>query len=146
MKQLSTIICSLLFVIAGAMVIGMKSKPISPTLPGAMPAYARPQPFSLNEFDLPLDVQLDLNKRTKTDTIYIDTSRVDTVYETKYKTKVRKVTVPEVVKETDTLYVPVFYLATPLEQKVESTEIMVIQGVQPDSCTETNHTGVEELE
>ena len=143
MKQLSTIICSLLFVIAGAITIGMKSKS-TPILPGAMPAYAKPQPFSLNELNLPLDVQLDLNKRTKTDTIYVDTSRVDTVY--KYKTKIRKVAVPEVVKETDTLYVPVFYLATPLEEKVESTEIIVVQGVQPDSCAETNHTGIEELE
>ena len=123
----------------------MKNK-FTPTLPGAMPAYARPQPFSLNELNLPLDVQLDLDKRTKTDTIYIDTSRVDTVYETKFKTKIRKVAVPEVVKETDTLYVPVFYLATPLEDKVESTEIIVVQGVQPDSCAETNHTGIEELE
>ena len=143
MKQLSTVLASLAFVVAGAMIIGMKTQSSS-VLPSAVPMYANPQPFSLNELGkLPLDVQLDLTRSTITkDTVYIDTSRVDTVY----KTKIRKVVVPEVVEKTDTLLVPVFYIATPLEYKVESTEIIVIDDVHVIDSTETNHTGIGELE
>lgn len=115
-------------------------KPTSLPLPGAMQMYAKPQPFSLNELNLPLDVQLDLDKRTKHDTVYLD--RIDTVY----KTKIRKVSVPEVVEKTDTLYVPIFYLATPMEHKAESTEIIVVEGAHLDENAETNHAdsiGVE---
>lgn len=128
------------------MIIGMKNQPNSLPLPGTMQMYANPQPFPLNELNLPLDVQLDLNKRTKTDTIYVDTSRVDTVYKTKFKTKIRKVPVPQVVEKTDTLYVPVFYLATPLEHKAESKEIIVVEDVQFDDNTEINHADEAEME
>lgn len=113
----------------------MKTTPTTLSLPGAMQVYAKPQPFSLNELNLPLDVQLDLDKRTKHDTIYID--RVDTVY----KTKTRKVMVPTVVEKTDTLYVPIFYLTTPLEHKAESTEIVIVEDVHQNNSTETNHAG-----
>lgn len=136
MKQLGTIICSICFVIAGAMVIGMKQNTNTIVLPGAMPTYAKPQPFSINELDLPLDLQLDLDKRTKRDTVYI--TNTDTVYE--YKTKIRKVAVPKVVEVHDTLSVPVFYIATPLEHEVESTEIRVVDDVHIDSSLQTIQT------
>ena len=144
MKQLGTIICSICFVIAGALVIGMKPGASTIALPGAMTTYAKPQPFSINELDLPLDIQLDLDKRTKHDTVYIDNSRVDTVY--RYKTKIQKVAVPEVVEVHDTLSVPVFYLATPLEFEAGSTEIIIYDNAQIVDSTEINHAGSTEGE
>lgn len=136
MKQLSTIVASLAFVIAGAMIIGIKTS--NPVILPSATVYANPQPFSLNELGkLPLDVQLDLAKRTSKDTVYIDTSRVDTVY----KTKIRKVVVPEVVEKHDTLCVPIFYIAKPLEHKIESTEIIIVDDVHVIDSTETNHIG-----
>lgn len=144
MKKFSTILCSLLFVIAGALVIGMKDNRASPTLfPGNMQMYAS-KPYQFPFEGLPLDVQLDLSKRTKTDTVYIDTGRVVTIY--KVKTKIRKVAVPEVVEKHDTLLVPTFYIATPLEHKVESTEIVVVDDVHVIDSTENNHTDTGELE
>lgn len=139
MKQLTTVICCALFVLAGILAIGMEDR-ASPTeltfFPGNMTGYAQQSP----NIGLPLDLQLDLVKRAQVDTVYIDTSRVDTVY--KYKTKIRKVAVPEVVEIHDTLSVPVFYLATPLEHKVESIEIRVVDEVQIDSSSTNNHTRV----
>ena len=142
MKQLYTILCCCLFVLAGAMAIGMQDR-ASPTgltlFPGNMQAIAQQQAFPIypTVSGLPLDVQLDLEKRARVDTVYIDSIRVDTVYQT----KIRKVAVPEVVEIHDTLSVPVFYIATPLEHKVESTEIIVIDDVHINDSTETNHTG-----
>lgn len=125
------------------MAIGMKNNKNGPTLfIGNMETYAKPRSFFPQE-GLPLDVQLDLRKRAKPDTVYIDTGRVDTVYKTKYKTKIRKVVVPEVVEKHDTLSVPVFYIATPLEHKVESTEIIVVDDVHVTDSTE-NITPVKE--
>lgn len=142
MKQVHTILCCCLFVLAGAMAIGMQDR-TSPTgvalFPGNMQAIAQQTfPVYPTVKGLPLDVQLDLEKRTRVDTVYRDSVRVDTVY----KTKIRKVAVPEVVEIHDTLSVPVFYIATPLEHKVESTEIVVIDDVHVCDSTETNHTGI----
>lgn len=118
------------------MIIEMQNNKASPTLfPGNATAYAE-----VPHWGLPLDVQLDLIKRANPDTVFIDTSRIDTVVQVKYKTKIRKVTVPEVVEIHDTLSVPVFYIATPLEHEVESTEIRVIDDVQIDSLLQTNQT------
>lgn len=142
MKQIHTILCCCLFVLAGAMAIGMQDR-TSPTgvalFPGNAQAFAQQTfPVYPTVHGLPLDVQLDLEKRTRVDTVYRDSVRVDTVY----KTKIRKVAVPEVVEIHDTLSVPVFYIATPLEHKVESTEIIIIDDVHICDSTETNHTGI----
>lgn len=139
MKQIVTIISCILFVAAGALTIGFTNDRASPSLfPGNGTMYAGQLPNTkILSNDLPLDIQLDLNKRAKKDTVYIDTGRVDTVY--KYKTKIRKVVVPNEV-EHDTLCVPVFYIATPLEHEVKSTEIRVIDDVHIDSLLQTNQT------
>lgn len=52
---------------------------------------------------LPLDLQLDLEKRQKTDTIYLPG---DTVYKTKTITNTKYVKVPQRKRTTDTVYVP----------------------------------------
>lgn len=139
MKQINTFICSVLFVIAGALSIGFTNDRDGPTIfPGNATMHANTIPGTLQNGGLPLDLQLDLNKRAQVDTVYRDTGRVDTIY--KYKTKIRKVMVPEVVEKHDTLSVPVFYIATPLEHEVESTEIRVIDNVQINSSLQTNQT------
>lgn len=152
MKQVTTIICSLLFVIAGAMIINFKPTPQPYIFPGSMTAYAQPKIFNPDEIKLPLDVQLGLNKRTTTettapikrDTVYLhDTVSVT---KTKFITKRQKVAVPEVVEVHDTLCVPVFFLATPLEYEVESTEIIPITEVQSYERSETNQTSEEQGE
>lgn len=149
MKQVTTIICSLLFVIAGAMIINFKPTPTPCIFPGNMTAYAQPKIFNPDDLKPSLDVQLGLDERTLTvpqlrDTIYVrDTVPV---IKTKYITKQQKVAVPEVVEVHDTLCVPVFFLATPLEYEVESTEIIPINEVQGCGCSETNQTFEEQGE
>lgn len=138
-KGINTIICSILFLIAGVLAIGFNNDRASPDIfPGNATAYASTYPHSFQQSGIPLDLQLDLHRRTKVDTVYIDTSRVDTVYKCKYK--IRKVVVPERVEKIDTLLVPIFYLATPLEHEVESTELRIINDVHISNMSETNQT------
>ncbi|WP_173431828.1 hypothetical protein [Sharpea azabuensis] len=139
-KGINTVICSILFVIAGALIIGFdKDNRASPSIfPGNMTTYANTQTPYIPQIGLPLDIQLDLNKRAFHDTVYVE--KTDTVYKTKYKTKVRKVAAPEDVEKTDTLFVPVFYLTTPLEHEVESTELRIINDVHISNVSETNQT------
>ena len=139
MKQINTFICSVLFVIAGALSIGFTNDRDGPAIfPGNATMHANTTPGTLQNGGLPLDLQLDLNKRAQVDTVYRDTGHVDTVY--KYKIKIRKVVVPKVVEKYDTLSVPIFYIATPLEHEVESTEIRVINNVHINNLPETNQT------
>lgn len=138
MKQFATILCSLAFVIAGAMIIGIKQQPSSISVfPGTMSTYAQPKLFNPDQLKLPLTPQLTLDERT---TVVPPKAPKDTVYlrDTVTIIKRRKVTVPEVVEVHDTLCVPVFFVATPLEYEVESTEIIPIDEVQGCGCPETN--------
>lgn len=145
MKQITTILCCTLFLLSGILIIRHTKDRDGPSLfPGNMSAYATPQlvmpSFPLNK--LPLDLQLDLNKRAIPDTVFVnDTIFInDTIFKIKYKTKIQKVVEPKVVEKQDTLLVPVFYIATPLEHEVESTEIRVIDNVQVNCQSETNQT------
>lgn len=141
MKQLTTILCSLAFVVAGAMTIGLKPSVEPCIFPGNMTTYAQPKLFNPDLLKLPLTPQLTLDERTletRTDTVRMR----DTVYvdKPKYIYKQQKVVVPEVVEKHDTLCVPIFFIATPLEYEVESTELITIDEVQDCGCSETNHT------
>lgn len=141
MKQITTILSCMLFVIAGALSIGFTKTKTTPSLfPGNATAYASSEfnPAILPKFELPLDLQLDLNKGAKIDTVFV--TKTDTVYETKtkYITKSRKAVAPEMKEKIDTLYMPIFYLATPLEHEIESTEIRIIDDVHIINLSETN--------
>ena len=138
MKQFATILCSLAFVIAGAMIIGIKQQPLSISVfPSTMSTYAQPKLFNPDQLKLPLTPQLTLDERT---TVVPPKTPKDTVYlrDTVTIIKRHKVTVPEVVEVHDPLCVPVFFVATPLEYEVESTEIIPIDEVQGCECPETN--------
>ena len=139
-KGINTVICSILFVIAGILSIGFNNDRASPNLfPGHASAYANELIVpNFTKPGLPLDLQLDLNKRTTVDTVFV--AKTDTVYKTKYKTKIQKAAEPDVVETHDTLFVPIFYITTPLEYEVESTEIRVIDKVQIDSLLRTKQT------
>jgi len=146
MKQFATILCSLAFVIAGAMIIGIKPQSSSvDVFPGTMPMYAQPKLFNPDQLKLPLTPQPTLDERT---TVVSPKEPKDTVYlrDTVTIIKRRKVAVPKVVEVHDTLCVPVFFLATPLEHEVESTEIIPINEVQDCRCPETNQTFEEQGE
>lgn len=138
MKQITTIMCCFLFLCSGILVIGHTKDRDGPSLfPGNATAYATPQlkmpSFPVN--NLPLDLQLDLNKGAKTDTVFVK----DTVYQVKYKTKkVYQAAVPDTVEVYDTLCVPIFYITKPLEHEIESTEIRVINDVHIDCQSGTN--------
>lgn len=119
MKNLSTILCCICFAIAGMAIIGIKNRHGPVIVAEPISTY----PMSINPTQLPLDLQLDLKKNEVHDTVYI--TKCDTVK----ITKTRKVVVPEVVEIHDTLLVPSFYIATPLEHKVPSTQIIVVDDV-----------------
>lgn len=135
MKNLSTVLCCVCFAIAGMAIIGIKNRNGPVIVAEPRSAY----PLRINPAQLPLDLQLDLGKN-KSDTVYITKS--DTVTIT--KTKIRKVPVPKVVEVHDTLLVPRFYIATPVEKKVPSTEIIIVDDVHVIDSTGTDapmHTG-----
>jgi len=143
MKQFVTILCSITFVISGAMIIGLQPKSTSSIFPGNMTMYAQPKPFQPFTPDLlkaPLTPQPTLDERTlktaspKIDTLYLrDTVFVDKL---RFVTKRVEAPAPQVVEIHDTVCVPVFFLATPLEYEVESAEIVSLddetQGVQEE--------------
>jgi len=141
MKQITTILSCMLFVVAGAMSIGFsKDKELPSLFPGNTNTYASSQ-FNyvpLQGLELPLDLQLDLNKRARRDTIYVHDT--DTVWRTKYVTKKVLTEAAPAAVERDTLFVPIFYIATPLEYEVESTEIRVVDDVSIIELSEINQT------
>lgn len=113
MKRITTFLCSLCFMAAG---IGLAiAKSNSATIQAA-PVINLP-PITTN--DLPLDLQLDLQKRTDTVTVHVH----DTVFIAKPKRKTTQAkkhkgtnpdTIPSKVKQ-DTLYVPALYIVIPVE-------------------------------
>jgi len=95
MKRLTTIVCCLAFMICGIS-LGLSRFKItnSQTAMASPPGYYTPG-------KLPLDLQLDLEKRHKTDTVYLPG---DTVTVTKTVTNTKYVKVPQRKRTTDTLY------------------------------------------
>lgn len=142
MKQFTTIICSVMFVIAGALIIGIKDKPTPTIFLGNMETYAQPKLFNPDQLKMPLTPQITLDERTdmavshKVDTLYLRDTVTVTKVKPKYVTKQKTVFVPEIVEVHDTVCVPIFFLATPLEYDVKSTELITIDEVQGSGYSE----------
>lgn len=106
MKRFTTILCSIAFMISGFLISFMKTEPQNQL------HAAQSAPIVLSRGALPLDLQLDLEKRDQNidrkDTIILH----DTVHVVKYKTRYRalkKTVEPDSLPSPaikDTLYVP----------------------------------------
>ena len=74
-------------------------------------------PEMFSRVQLPLDLQLDQAKHNSSalDTVYI--TKTDTIEKQVPKVKWKRKTVPYPVVKTDTLYVPIYYLATQVGNK-----------------------------
>ena len=94
MKRLTTIILAVAFMIAGVSAAFMDySPPSGKTLMAATLPQQPPLMWNTNG-KLPLDLQLDLDKRLSRETPTVNENRVDTIYVDKIKWKTRYKTVP----------------------------------------------------
>ena len=135
MKKLTTIVCSMCFMIAGVCLVLSKQ-----TISTGNSLYAAelPQmviPTHMDESALPLDLQLDLAKHIESpDTVFVETH--DTIYVPFKKPKLKRrnskgkklLTEPDsvVTKSKDTLYVPALYIIVPLENLHESNDSLIV--------------------
>jgi hypothetical protein len=95
MKGLTTMFCCFAFMIFGA---GLALQELS--TPNTQTAMASPPVFNYTG-KLPLDLQLDLEKRQKTDTVHV----MDTVVREKIVSKIKYVKVPQRKRTTDSIMV-----------------------------------------
>lgn len=154
MRKITTILCSLAFMISGIMMAMTVSNSSATDTGYKSMSAATPMsimdtpilPSIINDtgtLDIPEDLLRDLAKRKGVlDTVYV--TKTDTNKEQVTKVKRRKVTAPKPVMEinvtassrTDTILVPVYYLATqvgnkegPTGQKISLYEVHKIDEV-----------------
>lgn len=120
MKQIVTIFCCGLFAAAG-IALAIATSHVSSrnygynTMSAAVP--------TITAESLPKDLLLDFAKKEQLnssvpDTVYL--TKTDTIKEQVTKVKFRRIYVPKEVVKTDTLHVPVYYLATRTEERKDS--------------------------
>lgn len=162
MRKVTTILCSVAFMISGIMMAITASDP-SPGI-----GYKTMQAATTNQYmyypkivqqtdtgtlDLSEDLIRDLAKRKGVlDTVYI--TKTDTIKEQVTKMKRRKVTAPSpvmeinVVSRRDTIQVPVYYLATQIGMKEEPTGkcISIYEVHKVDEiCTDSINSSAESV-
>lgn len=157
MRKAMTILCSIAFMISGIMMAITASDSSSSTGYKTMTAATLPQIYTIpsivkdtGTIDLSEDLVRDLAKRKGVlDTVYI--TKTDTVKEQVTKVKVKKVPVPSnvmeinVIARTDTILVPVYYLATQVGMKEGPTGdcISIYEVHKVDEiCTDSTNSSV----
>ena len=125
MKKITTILCSICFMICGIAISGTYTNSPPNLFPGNQTAYAQQQSFipQMVKFDvsqLPLDLQLGQVEEKVPDTVYI--TKTDTIKEQVTKVKWRQAPAPDPIIKVDTIQVPVYYLATQVGIKEEPTD------------------------
>ena len=155
MRKVTTILCSIAFMISGIMMAITASDP-SPgnnykTVAAATPKMYIPTFPELKADTGTIDLSDDLvrdiaKKKGVLDTVYI--TKTDTIKEQVTKVKWRKASAPTPVVKRDTIQVPVYYLATQVETKEDSTGqcIPVYELRKVDElCTGTKTSSVEDV-
>lgn len=132
MKRITSIVCSLALAAFGvciALVPNNNSYTGYKTATASTMTYTMPT-IDMSTVQIPKDLSLDLAKKKASDTVYI--TKTDTVMKQVTKVKWRKVAVPTPVvqKETDTVYIPKYYLATQSGVKEEPAGCTLIYEVQ----------------
>lgn len=159
MKKAMTILCSIAFAISG-ITMALHSGNISPGVKGntiaaaPMPHYVFPKvQLDTCTLDIPEDLIRDLAKRKGVlDTVYV--TKTDTIKEQVTKVKWKKIPASSPVMEinvtashrTDTIQVPVYYLATQVGNKEGPTgECISVYEVHKvdEICPDTTISSVE---
>lgn len=167
MRKITSILCSIAFAISGIMLAVTASDPSSNLSYKTMSAATLPLEWK-SQLQMPQDLLLDLAKKSVSNTPEVTTGSVDSDYvdslqkriasleKTKQvtKVKVKKVPVPSNVMEinvtashrTDTVQVPVYYLATQVGNKEGPTgECISVYEVHKvdEICPEIPNSSVE---
>lgn len=125
MKKITTILCSICFMICGIAISGVSTNSPPNIFPGNQTAYAQhpnfiPEMVKFDVSQLPLDLRLGHVEEKVPDTVYI--TKTDTIKEQVTKVKWRQAPAPDPVIKVDTIQVPVYYLATQVGVKEEPTD------------------------
>lgn len=155
MRKVTTILCSIAFMVSGIMMAitasdpspGNSYKTVAATTPKMyIPTFPELK-ADTGTIDLSEDLLRDLAKKKGVlDTVYI--TKTDTIKEQVTKVKWRKAPAPTSVVKRDTIQVPVYYLATQVETKEDSTGqcIPVYELRKVDElCTGTKTSSVEDV-
>lgn len=161
MRKVTAVLCSIAFMISGIMMAITASDPSPGTGYKTMSAATMSQfspVFPIDNSDIATlslseDLVRDLAKQKGVlDTVYV--TKTDTVKEQVTKVKVKKVPVPSNVMEinvtarTDTIQVPVYYLATQVGNKEGPTgncmQIYEVHKVD-ELCPETTNSSVDDV-
>lgn len=156
MRKITTILCSIAFMVSGIMMAITASDPSPGTGYKAMSAATHnmylPTIQDTCTIDLSEDLVRDLAKKKGVlDTVFI--TKTDTIKEQVTKVKVKKVPVPSNIMEinvsstrTDTIQVPVYYLATQVGNKEGPTgECISVYHVRKvdEICPDSTNSSVE---
>lgn len=145
MRKVTTILCSIAFMVSGIM-LAMSGSDTSPTK-----GYKTLSASTLDVNNIPKGLLRDFAKNSVQDTVYI--TKTDTIKEQVTKVKIKKVPVPSnvvetnVITRTDTIQVPVYYLATQVGNKEGPTGecIQVYEVHKVDEiCPDTTNSYVED--
>ena len=155
MRKVTTIICSIAFMISGIMMALTASDPSPGTGYKTMAAATIPQtyaptfsmlPCDTGLFDIPEDLVRDLAKRKGLlDTVYV--TKTDTIREEVTKVKWRKVPAPAPIIVRDTIREAHYYLATQVGMKEGPTDqcIPIYEVHKVDEiCSKTTISSVED--
>lgn len=156
MRKVTTILCSIAFMISGIMMAISASDPSSSSGYKSLSAATMPNiglAYNTGSMGLSESLEKDVAKNGVRDTVYI--TKTDTIKEQVTKVKVKKVPVPSNIMEinvtsshrTDTVQVPVYYLATQVGNKEGPTgECISIYEVHKvdEICTGTTNSYVED--
>lgn len=162
MRKVTTILCSIAFMISGIM-LALTATDLSPGTGYKSMNAATAQSFQIPKFptqgidtiSISDDLVRDLAKQKGVlDTVYV--TKTDTIKEQVTKVKVKKVPVPSnvmeinVVKRTDTIQVPVYYLATQVGVREEPTgkcvsvyEVHKVDEICPEVITTSVNDSIE---
>ena len=154
MRKITSIICSIAFMISGVMMALTASDPSPGTGYKTIAAatVAHPQtPFPVlvdtNVIDIPEDLLIDFAKKKGVlDTVYI--TKTDTVIEQVTKVKWRRAAAPKPIVIRDTIREAHYYLATQVGNKEGPTDkcISVYEVHEVDKiCPETTNSSVESM-
>ncbi len=154
MRKVTTVLCSIAFMISGIMMAITASDPSPGNSYKTVNAATIQQMYiptfpelkaDTGRIDLSEDLLRDLAKKKGVlDTVYI--TKTDTIKEQVTKVKWRRNPAPASVVKRDTIQVPVYYLATQVEIKEDSMGqcIPVYELRKVDElCTETKTSSVE---
>lgn len=146
MRKVTSILCSIAFMISGIMMAITASDPSPGT--GYKTLAAATLPHQMSDTDrmiIPQDLLRDFAKKNEVlDTVYI--TKTDTIKEQVTKVKWRKAPVPKPIVERDTIQVPVYYLATQVGNKEgpkgECISVYEVHKVD-EICPEITNSSVE---